>query len=225
LYEVEPAAMLTHMPRKTADDRHRDSAPTSTPGSESGSELVDVLIAFHHPTRRWLLEVLGVDGPATVGMLAGKTGLAAGSISHHLNSLHRYGFIEPAPELARDTRESWWRAVPRRLTWSADDFAPGTADRRIADSAEAENFKHQVRAIRQWVADERDGDPWREQASSTDTMCRATEAQLADLGQRLDDLLTTWADECSADRDEDPDAERRMIRVISRAFPSSAVRP
>ena len=186
---------------------------------------MDVLIAFHHPTRRWLLEVLGVEGPATVGMLADRTGLAVGSISHHLKALHRHGFIEPAPELARDTRESWWRASSRRLTWSADDFAPGSADRRIAESAEAENFKHQLRAIRQWVAAERADDPWREQASSTDTLCRATVEQLADLGQRLDDLLTTWADECSVDRDEHPDAERRMVRVISRAFPSAPVRP
>ena len=95
--------MLVVMPRKTADERHRNSAPATPPGSESGSELVDVLIAFHHPTRRWLLEVLGVDGPATVGMLAGKTGLAAGSISHHLKSLHRYRFHRSPPLNLRET--------------------------------------------------------------------------------------------------------------------------
>ena len=87
LYDAQAPGMLTVMPRKTALDRHRDSAPTTTPGSESGSELVDVLIAFHHPTRRWLLEVLGVEGPATVGMLADRPGLAVGSISHHLKAL------------------------------------------------------------------------------------------------------------------------------------------
>lgn len=213
------------MPRRTAAERHQDTAPRTSPGTESGSELVDVLIAFHHPTRRWLVELLGVEGPASVGMLADRTGLAAGSVSHHLKALHKHGFVTPAPELAKDTRESWWRASSRHLSWSAEDFAPGSADRRIADSAEAENFKHQVRAMRQWLASERDGDPWHEHASSTDTLCRATAAQLDDLSKQLEAVISAWSDACLADRDEHPDAERRPVRVISRAFPSAAVAP
>ena len=78
------------MTRKTANVRHQTDTETS-------HELIDVLIALHHPTRRWLLDLLLVDGPATVGRLAARTGLAAGSVSHHLKPLHRQGFIEPAP--------------------------------------------------------------------------------------------------------------------------------
>jgi len=213
------------MTRKTADERHRDSAPTSPPGAESGSELVDTLIAFHHPTRRWLVELLGIDGPASVGMLARRTGLAVGSVSHHLKALHRRGFVEPAPAYAKDTRESWWKATSRQLTWSADDFAVGSADRRIAESAETETFKHQVRAMRQWLIAERDGDPWGAEASSSDTLCKATAAQLAELGRRLDDVVSTWTQDCLADRDPHPDAERRAVRVMTRAFPSTPVSP
>jgi len=65
------------------------------------TELMDVLVALHHPTRRWLAELLWIEGPATVGRLAARTGLAVGSVSHHLKPLHQQGFIEPAPELAR----------------------------------------------------------------------------------------------------------------------------
>ncbi len=61
-------------------------------------------MAFHHPTRRWLAELLEIEGPASVGQLAARTGLAVGSVSHHLKALHRTGFIEPAPDLARDTQ-------------------------------------------------------------------------------------------------------------------------
>ena len=67
------------MTRRTAELRHRDSRPAHTPGAESGTELLDALIAFHHPTRRWLCEVLSSEGPANVGTLAARTGLAVGS--------------------------------------------------------------------------------------------------------------------------------------------------
>jgi len=214
------------MTRRTAEQRHQDSAPPRAPGQESEDDLVDVLMAFHHPTRRWLAEVLEIEGPATVGRLAARTGLAVGSVSHHLKALHRHGFIEPAPELARDTRESWWRSVRRPLTWSADDFAEGTGGRRIADAAEAENFRHQVRAVGQWLRHAHDVDAdWRRAASSTDTVVQATRGQLADLAERLRDVTEQWAQACLDDRAASPSEERLPIRVVLRAFPSGPVRP
>jgi predicted ArsR family transcriptional regulator len=214
------------MTRRTAEQRHQDSAPTHSPGGESGKELLDVLMAFHHPTRRWLAELLEIEGPASVGRLAGRTGLAVGSVSHHLKALHRQGFIEPAPELAQDTRESWWRSVRRPLTWSADDFAAGTAGRRIADAAEAENFRHQVRSVAHWLghAHEVDAD-WRRAASSTDTVVPATRAQLEELAVRLREVTETWSQECFDDRATRPEENRRPIRIVLRAFPSGPVRP
>jgi predicted ArsR family transcriptional regulator len=214
------------MTRRTATERHRDSAPGHAPGRTSPDDLVDVLMAFHHPTRRWLAELLEIDGPASVGRLAARTGLAVGSVSHHLKPLHRQGFIEPAPELAQDTRESWWRAVRRPLSWSADDFVTGTASRRIADAAEAENFRHQVRAVGQWLARAQDLDAgWRRAASSTDTVVPATRAQLEDLAERMGELITAWSVECLEDQADRPRAERLPVRVVARAFPSGPVRP
>jgi predicted ArsR family transcriptional regulator len=214
------------MTRRTAERRHQDSAPAYSSGGESGNDLLDALMAFHHPTRRWLAELLDIEGPASVGRLAARTGLAVGSVSHHLKALHRHGFIEPAPDLAQDTRESWWRSVTRPLTWSADDFESGTAARRIADAAEAENFRHQVRAVGQWLghADEVDA-RWRRAASSTDTVVPATRAQLADLAERLRDATQTWERECRDDEEVHPEEPRLPIRVVLRAFPSGPVRP
>jgi DNA-binding transcriptional ArsR family regulator len=220
------------MTRRTAAERHRDSAPSVPNGAPHGApdettdELLDVLMAFHHPTRRWLVELLEMEGPASVGRLASRTGLAVGSVSHHLKALHRHGFIEPAPELARDTRESWWRAVRRGLSWSADDFASGTAARRVADAAEAENFRHQVRAVQQWLVRAGEVDEtWRRAASSTDTMVPATVDQLLSLEARLRGVIEEWSTQCLRDRDDRPDAVRRPVRVIARAFPSGPVRP
>lgn len=214
------------MTRRTATERHRDSAPQRSPAREPRDDLLDVLMAFHHPTRRWLAELLEIEGPASVGRLAARTGLAVGSVSHHLKPLHRHGFIEPAPDLAHDTRESWWRSVRRPLTWSADDFASGSGARRIADAAEAENFRHQVRAVGQWLSRAQQVDAgWRRAASSTDTVAPATRAQLEALGERMRDLITTWSAECLEDQAAHPGAERLPVRVVARAFPSGPVRP
>ncbi len=138
------------MPRRTAAERHLDSVPAPAAPDQS-SELADLLVAYHHPIRRWLCELLALEGPANVGQLAARTELAVGSVSHHLKALHRQGLVEPAPDLARDTRESWWRLCDRPLTWSVDDFEEGTLGRRVAETAEVENFRHQVRAVQAWL--------------------------------------------------------------------------
>jgi predicted transcriptional regulator len=214
------------MPRRTAAERHRDSAPPPSGPDQSGDDLPAVLMAFHHPTRRWLAELLEIEGPASVGRLAGRTGLAVGSVSHHLKALHRHGFVEPAPDLARDTRESWWRSVARPLSWSADDFAGGTSARRIADAAEAENFRHQVRAVGQWLSRAEQVDAsWRRAASSTDSVVVATCDQLEDLADRMRDLIASWSAACVADRRDHPEEERLPVRIVARAFPTGPVRP
>ena len=207
------------MTRKTAEDRHR--IPPDT-----GTTLLDVLIAVHHPTRRWLVELLWVEGPATVGRLAARTGLAVGSVSHHLKPLHRQGFVAPAPELARDTRESWWRVVPRSYSWGVDDFELGSTGRQVATQAEIENFRHQVRATRQWLSDMADAAvEWRRAAGSSETLVKATAAQTADLHRRLDAVLAEWRGECRQDEEDRPGADRRAVRTIVRVFPSEPVRP
>jgi DNA-binding transcriptional ArsR family regulator len=207
------------MPRKTAEERHVVDAGAST-------ELMDVLIALHHPTRRWLVELLWVEGPASVGRLAARTGLAVGSVSHHLKPLHRQGFIAPAPELARDTRESWWKVTPRSFSWSVEDFEMGSVGRRVADQAELENFRHEVRAIRAWF-EEMDGAPayWRRAAGSTDSLVKASAEQTADLHRRLSEVLSEWTGEVQADERTHPDADRRAVRTLVRLFPSGPVRP
>lgn len=214
------------MPRRPAAERHLDSTPSAPPGEESGTALLDVLAAFHHPTRRWLCELLAVEGPASVGQLAARTGLAVGSVSHHLKSLHRHGFVEPAPELARDTRESWWRTTPRRLSWNPEDYLEGTAGRRVADVADLENLRYQVRAIQQWMANSRSlSEEWRRAATASDTFVPATLEQLADFSARLSQLLADWSRECMADRDARPDLERQPVRAVLRVFPSAPVKP
>lgn len=214
------------MTRRTAAERHLASAPPPEAERDPADELAELLMAFHHPIRRWLTELLGVDGPANVGQLAARTGLAVGSVSHHLKILHRQDLIEPAPDLARDTRESWWRLKPRTMTWSVEDFDEGTLGRRVAQTAEAENLRFQVRAMQEWLRQSHgETAGWRTAANSVDTYVPATEEQVRDFAGRLSRLVKQWSDECMADAAERPDASRRPVRAIARVFPSEPVRP
>lgn len=216
------------MPRRLASERHDRTTPITEGqlGSETGSALLDVLTAFHHPTRRWLCELLLVEGPASVGQLARRTGLAVGSVSHHLGTLHRYGFVEPAPELARDTRESWWRSRPRQVSWDSTDYGEGTVARRIASSAEAENFRHHVRAVQRWLAEGESAPPdVRRAAVATDSLVAATVEQMAELSRRLTELVVEWGQECRADAEARPDVQRVPVRVSARVFPSAPAKP
>src|SRR6476469_11215251 len=181
------------MPRRTAAERHLASAPQPAPDQDPSEELAALLIAFHHPVRRWLTELLAVEGPANVGQLAARTGLAVGSVSHHLKVLHQQDLIEPAPELARDTRESWWRLKPRSMSWSVEDFDEGTLGRRVAQTAEVENRRFQVRAMQDWLRRAPAEAPeWRTAAASVDTYVSATEDQVRDFAERLGELLRAW---------------------------------
>ena len=59
----------------------------------------------------------------------------------------------------------------------------------------------------------------------TDSLVKATAAQLSDLHHRQDAVLSEWTQECQEDEREHPDAERRAVRTIIRCFPSGPVRP
>jgi DNA-binding transcriptional ArsR family regulator len=214
------------MPRRTAAERHLASAPQPAPDQDPSDELAALLMAFHHPLRRWLTELLAVEGPANVGQLAARTGLAVGSVSHHLKVLHQQDLIEPAPELAHDTRESWWRLKPRSMTWSIEDFEEGTLGRRVAQTAETENFRFQVRAMQEWLRQApSESAHWRTAANSVDTYVSATEEQVRDFAARLAELVRTWSSECTADAADHPEADRRPVRAIARVFPSEPGRP
>ncbi|WP_344493894.1 helix-turn-helix domain-containing protein [Nonomuraea monospora] len=171
-----------------------------------------VLAAMSHPLRRRLLDLLRVDGPATASALSAATGQAVGNISHHLKVLAGCELVEEAPELARDRRERWWRRSPDVLSWSPSDFP----DDPVAAAAESLLLDRQAGLVRQWIA-ERDGypEPWRRAAFTADHWARLSVGELAELEERVLDLLASVADR------EVPDdgQERELVFLTVRAVP------
>jgi DNA-binding transcriptional ArsR family regulator len=173
---------------------------------------VEQIAASSHPVRRRLLELLGVDGPATASQLAERTEQHVGNVSHHLKMLARVGLVEEAPELARDRRERWWRSVPISLSWSLADVRGDPVGEAVAISAEHENLELHAERVRAWL-DARDGseeyaEEWTAAAFSTHAWVRATPAELHQLGEAINALIVEFHD---AHLDDGPGRERCFV--------------
>lgn len=160
-----------------------------------------VIAAIHHPLRRRLIDLLGVDGPSTASRLAEATGELVGNVSHHLKVLAAAGVIEQAPELARTRRERWWRPVPararRRIAAGADDL--------VAETAEEADLTHRTTKVRQWFGLRSEyGEPWTDAAISTERWLSLTPERLAELDARLDAVVQEYADSPSEGEDARP---------------------
>lgn len=151
--------------------------------------------ALAHPLRLKLLSELRITGPQSVGELCGVVDAAPGSVSYHLGVLAENGFVERAPELARDARETWWRA---RHAWTTVEPADADAppEKRVASRA----LRHGI--LQAYVAEasaalEREEtlpSEWVGAATSGDAVAHLTASQLAACSDELRAVAAKWAE-------------------------------
>src|SRR4051812_9608717 len=178
---------------------------------------IDVIAALHHPVRRRLVETLHLDGPATASRLADQTGEAVGNVSHHLKVLSTAGLVVEAPELARDRRERWWRAVPSSLSWSVEDAGDDPVGEVVLEAAERQVLDHHIGKARQWLAGRHEyDDSWRRAAFSSDSWVRVTPEELSELSERIVALI----DEYVGPRRPDDGQERKNVFVFAHGMPA-----
>jgi len=181
-----------------------------------------VLAALAHPLRRRLLDVLRVDGPCTASMLAERTDQAVGNISHHIKVLATHGLVEPAPELARDRRERWWRSASTALRWSTTDFADDPAAEAASLAASALGLQRQLDLTTSWLqTDASNSAEWRDAAFNTDTWLRLNPGELSQLSVELLELVDRYRDRGGDNGDDEVDGEhRRPVFFLARGFPA-----
>jgi DNA-binding transcriptional ArsR family regulator len=159
-----------------------------------------VIAAIHHPLRRRLIDLLGVEGPATASQLAERTGELVGNISHHLKVLAAAGVIEEAPELAKDRRERWWRSARSSWTWSVADAGGEPAGELIATVSEERNVTYHADKVRQWFEARHEYDEeWVRAAFATDSWLKLTPERLTELSDRIRDLIQEYYEDPSDD--------------------------
>jgi DNA-binding transcriptional ArsR family regulator len=176
----------------------------------------EVLKGLAQPIRQRLYRLLLQFGPATGGGLAKRLGADPGQVSYHLRELARRGFVEDVPELARDRRERWWRAMPGSTTWSFLDFAEPEA-RVVADVVKMQIVVDQFNRLRRFEQgrDEWNED-WRRSVMSSESFLRLTPDELAEVTGELQAVLTRWSE---ATRGRPREGGRESVSLFFHAFP------
>ncbi len=185
-----------------------------TPANRRSADS-SVIAAIHHPLRRRLIDLLGVDGPATASRLAEATGELVGNISHHLKVLAAAGVIEEAPELAKNRRERWWRSAKASYSWSIADAGGDPAGELVAATAEEANLTHHTEKVQRWFEDRQQYDEaWLRAAFSTESWVTLTPERLSELSGRIGDLIQEYVDDPSEGADAEP------VFVFAHAVPA-----
>ncbi|HSJ50955.1 MAG TPA: winged helix-turn-helix domain-containing protein [Actinomycetota bacterium] len=169
--------------------------------------------ALTHPLRLRLLGLLRSEGPATATTLAGRLGVSPALASYHLRQLGSHGFIEPAPELARDGKERWWRATHERTSWSTAEWLD-TPERVDAEQAFGREI---VRAVAErgleWVTEASTWPPeWVDAADMSDWLLELTAEEVRELRGELHEVIDRWSR-----RPRRPGTER--VHAVTQVFP------
>lgn len=183
----------------------------------------DMLKGLTHPLRRRLYRLLLQLGPSTVTLLGEHVDGDPGQLSYHLRELGRRGFIEEAPELARDRRERWWRVVPGAVSWSVQQFAD-PADRAIAETVYRDLVADQFERLRAFESSKQDWpEEWVGASTTSNNYLRLTPDELHALGAELDEVLRRWAAlgriDPASRPEERPDDRRENVFLFLHAFP------
>ena len=170
--------------------------------------------ALAHPLRLRLLGELRARGPQSVGMLSQIVDEAPGSVSYHLGTLAAYGFVEEAPEHARDRRERWWRAAHARTVWEPLEALDDPERRAASDALRRAILQRYLEGLEAYLEAEPTLErEWVRGTASSDALLRLSPDELAELKGELEQLAERWAQ-----RSRDAGADARPVTLIYHAF-------
>jgi DNA-binding transcriptional ArsR family regulator len=189
------------------------------PKPKNGEAIRDLrhLRAFAHPLRVRLYYELGLRSAATVSDLAAAVTEPISLVSYHLHQLAGHGFIEPAPELARDNRERWWRlSEQRRMRLSVTDFLDQPGGLEAAAAIQQSVATLRAEQIERFLQDQQHGDrEWLEAAFSDDGVLMLTVEELKLLHEELAEVIKRFRERA----DSKPEPDRRRTMLIIHGFP------
>jgi DNA-binding transcriptional ArsR family regulator len=176
---------------------------------------VGAMRALAHPLRLRILGLLRVEGPQSVGALARATGAASGSVSYHLATLAKHGFVVPAPEFERDGRERWWRAAHDMTTWRSEDVQDDPERREASDALRRTVLESYHRELLDALDAELGLEPeWIAASDSSDGGAQLTLEEFRQLTAEFDALREKWWQ-----RGREPREGTRSVRWITHTFP------
>ncbi|MEV5432723.1 helix-turn-helix domain-containing protein [Streptomyces sp. NPDC052701] len=165
-----------------------------------------------HPLRMNILELLGLDGPATATGLAERLGENTGTISWHLRHLAEHGFIEE--ETGRGTkRERWWRRTGVTNELNTTDFRDDPDIRGALSVYLHEMVQQYFSRVMKYINEDWD-DRWRSAGTVSDWRdLRMTPQQLKALNAELMGVIARHTP--APDAAPDPDALPVVVQLQS----------
>ncbi|TCK26983.1 winged helix-turn-helix domain-containing protein [Pseudonocardia endophytica] len=178
------------------------------------------LRALAHPLRWQLVQLFDLEPTMTATRCAELTGESVGTCSYHLNTLARYGFIEPAS--ASNGREKPWRSASHDISWRAGgeglDDEGAMAAVALSDVA-MDDLAGQLKA---WFRRRsREAPEWADATGLSEAVAYVTPEELADLTRELRELANRF-DERARDASKRPPGARPARIITSTSLRRSA---
>ena len=197
-------------------------AEKESPESESAA-AVDAeymtsakLKAYAHPLRRQLMRVLAREGYGRAADLARLVGKPANQVSFHLRALSEIGWLEEAPELARDGRDRVWRLVPSALNVGSPEHPAEDRDASLAVltvfAAEQHDLLDRVSA---WSAKYVTGEDPELRGMAMAGTVRVTREEFRELSERVQEAIHHFAERRPAGMRIEPGGD---VHVFDFAF-------
>ncbi|SFR71979.1 transcriptional regulator, ArsR family [Agromyces sp. CF514] len=208
----DPGASPTGSPSPERTPATRRAADGHVDLQDAGS-----MRALAHPLRLRILGLLRLEGPHSVGMLVEATGAASGSISYHLGTLAKHGFVVPAPERERDGRERWWKSAHQITVLHAEDYLGDPERREAAEAMRRTVLESYHRELLDALDAELSLEPeWVAASDSSDGAAHLTVDEMRELTADLDAVHEKW---WARGRERRPGT--RTVRWITHVFPRS----
>ncbi len=172
------------------------------------------LRAYAHPLRMRLIGLLRSDGPMTATQAAARLDDNAPNCSFHLRQLAKYGFAERVP--GADGRERPWRATTQYTSWADDSSDP--AIKAATDQLNGVLLALFVQYAQDYLA-VRGDEPveWRAAAGFGDTLLHVTAAELRELTEEVDAVLSRYGERLADPAKRPPGS--RPVQIIQLAVP------
>jgi DNA-binding transcriptional ArsR family regulator len=177
------------------------------------------LRALAHPLRLRLLTELAARRHGTASELAAAVGEPANRVSFHLRLLARYGFLEEAPEHARDRRERCWRLVHEDgMDYDALETTPEGVAALHAHLRKGMGEAHAMAEA--FFAGRLDGaTPWERGPFAHDWYLRLTQGEATEFDEEYLALCFRWRERIAARLDAGDTDGRETFAVFIQGFP------
>jgi len=157
--------------------------------------------AYAHPTRLALLELIGREGEITATRAAEMLGESPGTMSWHLQTLAKYGFVEEAGSGKGRSRP--WRVSSVRTSFDSTKADAGT--KLAGDEMVRLMLERGRERQRQWFAS-RDsfGVGWERAAFVSESLVYLTADELDAIGEEITEIIARHSDRLE-DRSKRPE--------------------